>query len=565
MRAERIAWPAAALCLLLHAWLYRFEMINLDGISYLELAEAWRDGRWADAISSYWSPLYSWVLAVALLVADPAPYWEYPLVHAVNAGAGLAALAAFAYLVRGFRWTSGPPGGGHDGGGWRVAAAYALFTWSAVALIVVWMESPDMLLAAWTYLAFGALVRITMRTASRRTYAVLGAALGLGYLTKSAMLPLAGAFLAAALAVRPTEWRRLGLTVAVLAALSSPWIAVLSAAKGRPTAGDTARLNYLWFVNGSEDWPRNWPPHWPHFSGEEANGVAAHPARRLALDPAVYEFAAPIAGTYPMWYEPSWWYEGVRAYFDPVDQLRRIKISLADFYRLLALNPYNPEFFNPQPALLALLAFAAMATRRLTGVTALRPRWPLVLPSVAALAMYGLVYVEPRYVGACITALWVVAIDALTREASPPGVTLARLATSGMAIVTIAAVAAATWVDAYPEARRLLRGEPTAEHQAWATAERFRASGLRDGDRVAIAGNAQVATRWAHLLGVRMVAEVPAADAWKVVDSAYTRDDVAAAFAAAGAQWFVLEQAGGETPPGWQRVDGTPFLVQALR
>ena len=152
---EVFAWALAIGCMALHASIYRFAMINLDGISYLELAGAWRDGRFSDALSPYWSPLYPLVLAAALALADPAPYWEYPLVHAVNTVIGVAALAAFTYCVRGFAWPSQR----------LMAAAYALFLWSAITLLVVWMESPDVLLATWIYLAAGARIRIARHTA----------------------------------------------------------------------------------------------------------------------------------------------------------------------------------------------------------------------------------------------------------------------------------------------------------------------------------------------------------------------------------------------------------------
>src|SRR5258708_5884113 len=61
MRANRRALPAAAgvvaLLGLLQAWDFRFEM-NPDGISYLDMAEAFlRDG-YSGLVNGYWSPLY---------------------------------------------------------------------------------------------------------------------------------------------------------------------------------------------------------------------------------------------------------------------------------------------------------------------------------------------------------------------------------------------------------------------------------------------------------------------------------------------------------------------------
>ena len=53
---------------------------------------------------------------------------------------------------------------------------YALFTWSAIVLLVPWMESPDLLVAAVVYAAARALLRIRAGRATSRTFAGLGAA-----------------------------------------------------------------------------------------------------------------------------------------------------------------------------------------------------------------------------------------------------------------------------------------------------------------------------------------------------------------------------------------------------
>jgi hypothetical protein len=594
-RVEQVAWAVCVVTIAVHCWLYRFEMVNLDGISYLELGHAWRDGRWADALNGYWSPAYPWLLAVALALANPSPYWEYPLVHVVNALSACAALAAFAYLVRGFGWARH----GDEAAAAKTAAAYALFLWSAIVLLVTWMESPDMLLAAFIYLAAGALVRLDAGNRRVATAATFGAALGLAYLTKAVMMPIAAGFFAAAWvslmsgeagqarlrgrgSVRAA--RALLPALAAFLLLASPWVTALSLNKGRFTFGDSGAINYVWFVNGSEDWPRSWPVHWPHWSGEAGNGVAIHPARRLNADPAVYEFATPVAGTYPMWFDPSWWYEGVHPHLDAVDQIRRFKISLGDLYRIFALSPYNRDFFNPQPALVAVIAVIVAAARRLTGRPVFAVRWALWVPPLAAIALYSAVYVEPRYLGAFVALLWVVAIDAVRPTGIAASAALHRIGAIAIACVAAAAVIAATWVEAYPAARRVLRGEsdrvPNAWNtarrvlrgesdrvpNAWNTAERIRAAGIQPGDRMAIAGNAQVATRWAHLLRARIVAEVPVADASKLWHGASgERDAVEAALRSTEARWLLLDQPDGNAPAGWRRIDGTPFVLKGLR
>lgn len=565
-RVARIAWTACALLLALHAWLYRYQMVNLDGISYLELASAWREGRWADAINGYWSPMYPWLLAVFLAVVNPSPAAEYSTLHAANVAAGLGALAAFAYFLRPFL-AKDDGGGSRMPPGLRAAVGYALFTWSALVMLVVWMESPDMLLAAFIFIAAGALTRVARGDSRFRTFALFGAGVGLGYLTKSAMLPVGVLFFFSLVAVarRRYLWLQVVLAAMVCVAFALPWILALSITKGRVTFGETGRLNYVWFVNSSEDWPRTWPPHWPHWSGDPANGTSRSAARRLNHDPAVYEFAAPVPGTYPMWYDVSAWYEGVKPYISIADQLRRLKISAADLYRAFALSPYNLEFFNPQPALLCLLLMSAVALRGSGARRTFMSSWPCWTPALGAIGLYAAVYLEPRYIAAFVVILWMFALDALRAPSgSATGARLLKVCGVTMCAVLCAAVVAATWVEAYPAARRLMRGEVDGEHVAWLTAVRMQQAGLQAGDPIAVAGDAQAATRWAHLVRARIIAEVPRADAWKLGTDALARQTVREAFTRSGATWAVLEHRG-EPLPGWHPIEGTPYIVLRLR
>ena len=35
-----------------------------------------------------------------------------------------------------------------------------------------------------------------------------------------------------------------------------------------------------------------------------------HPSRKILDTPPIYEFATPVKGTLPIWYDPSYWTEG---------------------------------------------------------------------------------------------------------------------------------------------------------------------------------------------------------------------------------------------------------------
>lgn len=71
--------------------------INPDGVSYLDLADAYARGNWEQAINSYWSPLYSVVLA-AVIPKVPSS-WELVTAHAVNAIVFTIAVVGFDLLL----------------------------------------------------------------------------------------------------------------------------------------------------------------------------------------------------------------------------------------------------------------------------------------------------------------------------------------------------------------------------------------------------------------------------------------------------------------------------------
>ena len=76
-------WSLALVLGASQAWATRFTM-NPDGISYLDMGDAYWRGDWHMAINAYFSPLYSWILGFFMKVLRPSPYWEYPLAHLVN-------------------------------------------------------------------------------------------------------------------------------------------------------------------------------------------------------------------------------------------------------------------------------------------------------------------------------------------------------------------------------------------------------------------------------------------------------------------------------------------------
>ena len=125
--------------------------------------------------------------------------WESTLVHVVNFAIYLASLAAFEMFVaelirmRGVsrgsssEWTRVPA--------WILTAwGYLFFIWAGQFWLRPALVTPDLCVAGVSYVAIAILIRIRLNRANWLHFAVLGAVLGVAYLFKAAMFPLACVF-----------------------------------------------------------------------------------------------------------------------------------------------------------------------------------------------------------------------------------------------------------------------------------------------------------------------------------------------------------------------------------
>jgi 4-amino-4-deoxy-L-arabinose transferase-like glycosyltransferase len=327
------------------------------------------------------------------------------------------------------------------------------------------------------------LLRIAAENASAVVYVALGAVLGLGYLAKAPFL-LFGLMclgIAAALGRRPRAGQlvRVCLAAAVFAVVAVPYIWILSNAKGRFTAGDSGRSNIIWKVNGV--------PYYNWQGGPSDNGVPIHPTRQLSSNPAIFEFAAPIAGTYPPWYDPTYWNEGSKIAFRPGDfgsaLLRQIQL-----YGYFVHHRQLPLVF----ALAALFLLSQKRGRIFAGV---RQFWPVLLLGVAPFAMYAVVHAEGRYLAPFFVLLWTVLMAGLS-----VGINVSM---DARALLSIVAVAAALMLVEAVTAT--FPGTPPPRH--YEVTEKLQSLGLKRGDSVAIV-TGDLDYFWARLARARITMQV---------------------------------------------------------
>src|SRR4051812_1573542 len=73
-------WAVAVATGFLRAWNARLGVTG-DGVSYLDLGDAYfRDG-WRQATNACWSPLYAWLIVLPGHLFSLSIYWESRMVH----------------------------------------------------------------------------------------------------------------------------------------------------------------------------------------------------------------------------------------------------------------------------------------------------------------------------------------------------------------------------------------------------------------------------------------------------------------------------------------------------
>jgi hypothetical protein len=551
-QVEMLKFVFLALAIVLgfcRAWAGRF-LMNPDGISYLDLGDAYLRADWRAAVNGVWSPLYSWLLGGGLKVLRPSAYWQFPAVHLINFVVYLGTLSCFhfflAMLIRYHRsqreryqkW-----GVVEIPESVWVALGYTLFIVSAMEWMPMAFVCPDMCEAAFVYLASGILLSLHTRASSWRSHLVLGTSLGFGYLAKAAMLPLSVIFVLASLSPREGVRKalyRASLVFAGLALITAPYIIVLSKRQGHLTYSETPKLAYAWLVNNVPQF---------HWTGETPGfGKPIHPSRKIFDHPAAFEFGSPVPGTYPPGYDPAYWYEGVVPRLVLWQEMRIVLGNIRELFRL-----FFSEIQTGGVAV-GILALYLLSPSWRVGLRNVARQWFILLPPIAALALYSLVYVEGRYIGAYFTLFWLGMIS---------GVGLPDLPQSRkfLTCITIAVVSVSLTEVIFSTAKDVRKGAKAAPVQ-WQVADYLQRIGIRSGDQVAALGDGTLCG-WARLAQVRITAEIPPQS---VPEYRAANDELKAralgAIFGTGVKAIVAdheEESGCET--GWQSADRTGYYV----
>lgn len=517
-------------------------------MSYLDMASETLKSGPHNLVNGHWSPLYPALISLMFLIFDPSPGLQFPVVHILNFLLFVAVLGCFTFFVR--SWLATPEDSSvkeRDKLRITIPFCFGIFLWFTMEFVTVSEVSPDLCMAGMVFLAAGYCCRISFHGSDWRSFAMLGAVLGLGYYTKSPLFVL-GLTLLAILFIWPpprsVNRGRVLLAAITFLIVTAPLVALISKQVGHPSIGETGRLNYEWQVNGM--------PLYTGWTGstDDAHGVPEHPPRILFDKPRTLEFAELVKGTYPLWYDPAYWYAGAKIRFNLNEQLAVLKTTFGAYYQLCIMTP----------GLLAGVLVLCISVRswKILRASDRNSSW-LILWALSALMMYAVVHVEPRYVGGYFVLFWL-AVYRLLWDRAKAGARIAVLAT---VLSTLFVPSSIVLVAETTQAVRERANQPDYV----LIAEGLRAAGVNRGDRLATVGYSLDAY-YARYAGVQIVAQIVDPDEfWR--SSASDFEEVKKGLIKLGAKAIVSRDAPASVHDGgWREVvtpSGNRYSILALK
>ena len=268
--------------------------------------------------------------------------------------------------------------------------------------------------------------------------------------------------------------------------LAAPLVLSLSREKHRFTFGDSGKLNYAWFVAGIPDYA-GWNGQPPE------TGTPLHAPRRISESPLILEFRNPVGGTLPIWYDASYWWEGLHV---PLSLQRQLAGLLRPFTQVHS----RQTVFLAFAAVLAPFCLFSSRIRKVIRSGGIQT-WILILWPAVTCLMYSLVLFNFRYIAAYLVLICLGAVALFLQPLPSPARTKILFA----AALLLAVVCGIRLRGAAGGSAREI-GRDNATSSA-AAAQGLAALGIQPGDEIAVLGHS-LDCYYARLAGVRIVAQI---------------------------------------------------------
>ena len=294
----------------------------------------------------------------------------------------------------------------------------------------------------------------------------------------------------------------------------------------------------------------NGVPYYHWHGNPPGSGTPLHPTLQISIDPPAYEFATPIGGTYPPWFDPIYWNEGATPHFK-LTEIAGAAARAAKYYEYLV--------HRRQLALVAGLLILIFATpRKELLARRLIDNGPLLLFGLFPFAMYALVHQDSRFLSSFFVLVWVGLY--LAAFESMPAILSSTARSVAIVVGALMLVESAIVAGSIEPRDMMIAGN--SPHPYWDLAHDLSTIGLQPGDPVAIVGN-HLPYFWARLAHVHIVSEVllnePACGGRACTDQVTAQwQNVKGALAATGAKLIVAPCIHGLVDqPGWQQLGNT--------
>lgn len=530
--------------------------IYSDLISYLDIGDNIYNKDISYALNAFWNPLYSFIIGLILKITDPSIYYESWIVYSISFIIFICSFFCFAFFINGLilylkEKKIIPKEAEKSITNILYFISYSLFLYCSVEWLRSYDKSVtatpvDTLVTCFVYLSFGYIIRIFIRNSKKKNYILLCIFLCLGYFTKAVLFPFGiMLFVLLFLFYKKINYKMLFISFGIFIIISGSWVFLLSKSKGYFTFSDTGKLNYAWCVNQIR-------PSFIHWQGEKgSDNIPVHPTRIIYHNPEVYEFEDPIAGSYPAFYDPSYWYEGLKIKFDVNQQVIAVKSSVVMYLRcswilliaamLLTLITLNKKGRSEHKSFIKSIFY-------------------LFLAAFSGLLMYLLINVETRYVASFLLITFVLiffsVIIALYKKNYRAAIIFASL------------VCAFIIVKESKEIYKVTRDsfKYTKEDPQCQVAAYLKENNLHTGDIVADVLNG-CNNYWARLSGVKIGMDISPFDKYAFWDADLSKkDEIYNLLKEKNVKAIISNEL--SIPPedkDWKNVKGTDFYVLLLK
>jgi hypothetical protein len=410
--------------------------LSPDGVSYLDLAAALRQGDLDRFVQGYWSPLYPALLAIIGGATGQTANDLVTYAHIVN----VAAVAATIVVI--WRWSR--------------AMTAPWFGRAAIAALIVCSAEPprvEALTPDLILLLIVTCIGYEIMVHGGKRWIWVGILFGLAYLTKTSTWPwILVAMIARLIAAPGRTSRTLAAQSDLIAiALALLWILPMSLVAGRMTLGSTARLNYRWYLESSD--ARTPDTH----RGEHAQYQEV-PLADSTQHIRVASFDTTAHWTYQPWSDPEGWSFGIKTH----------RATTPSFGRVLSywLDTTWQAISLWLRTLILVVLLPAFWIGRRTGIwreLAVAPRSMLIAIALGlvGVAQYIAVHAEPRLIAPFVLLFTLGVLHWLLGDregAEPAPATPDRFALSLLGLVAAVYLTGRRIDNAHDDDRRIAAG-----------------------------------------------------------------------------------------------------------